>query len=111
MANWTNNDTEDSTNQQRLQRPKHVANFGLAYRPDHGRLDFIANYRLSSDALGVGGVALDDYEVLDLGATFDLADRIELHARVENATDESYQEVSGYNTAGRSAYAGIRVRF
>jgi vitamin B12 transporter len=111
MANWTNNDTEDSTNQQRLQRPKNVANFGLAYRPGNGRLNFIANYRLSRDSIDVGGVALDDYEVLDLAATFDLADRIELHARVENATDESYEEVDGYNTADRSAYAGIRVRF
>jgi vitamin B12 transporter len=49
--------------------------------------------------------------VLDLSATFDLADRVELHARVQNATDESYQEVSGYYTAGRSVYAGVRVVF
>ena len=111
IANWTNNDTEDSTNQQRVQRPKNVANFGLAYRPGAGRFNFIANYRLSRDSIDVGGVALDDYEVLDLGASFDLGDEIELHARIENATDESYQEVSGYNTAGRSAYAGVRVRF
>ena len=66
---------------------------------------------MSRDSIDVGGVALDDYEVLDLGASFDLGDEIELHARIENATDESYQEVSGYNPAGRSAYAGVRVRF
>jgi vitamin B12 transporter len=74
-------------------------------------LNIIANYRLSKDSIDVGGVALEDYEVLDLSATFDLGDRVELHARVQNATDERYQEVSGYNTAGRSAYAGVRVVF
>jgi vitamin B12 transporter len=110
IANWTNNDTEDSANQQRLQRPKNVANFGLAYTPADGRLNLIANYRLSRDSMDVGGVALDDYEVLDLAATFDLG-YFELHARIENVTDESYQEVSGYNTAGRSVYAGVRVVF
>lgn len=112
IANWTHNDTADSTNQQRLQRPKNVVNFGVAYRPwDEPRLNFIVNYRLSRDSIDVGGVALEDYEVLDLAATFDLGDHYELHARIENATDESYQEVSGYNTAGRSAYFGVRVAF
>jgi vitamin B12 transporter len=112
IANWTHNDTEDSANRQRLQRPKNVANFGLAYQPwDGRRLNFIVNYRLSRDSMDVGGVALEDYEVLDLAATFDVAEDIELHARIENATDESYQEVSGYNTAGRSAYIGVRVVF
>jgi vitamin B12 transporter len=111
IANWTNNDTEDSTNQQRIQRPKNVANFGLAYRPGEGRFRLIANYRLSKDSMDVGGVALEDYEVLDLGATFELTDTWELRARIENATDESYQEVSGYNTLGRSAYASVRMRF
>jgi vitamin B12 transporter len=110
-ANWTNNDTEDSTNQQRIQRPKNLANIGLAYRPGEGRFRLIANYRLSKDSVDVGGVALEDYEVLDLGATFDLTDTWELRARIENATDESYQEVSGYNTPGRAAYASVRMRF
>jgi vitamin B12 transporter len=109
IANWTNNDTEDSANQQRLQRPKNVANFGLAYRPGVGRFNIIANYRLSKDSIDVGGVALNDYEVLDLGAAFDLGDHYELYVRIENATDESYQEVSGYNTAGRSAFVGVRM--
>jgi vitamin B12 transporter len=109
IANWTNNDTEDSTNQQRIQRPKNVSNFGIAYRPGAGRFRLIANYRLSRDSTDVGGVALEDYEVLDLGAVFNLTDKLKLHARIENATDESYQEVSGYNTAGRSAFVGVRM--
>jgi outer membrane cobalamin receptor len=30
---------------------------------------------------------------------------------VQNATDEEYTEVVGYNTAERSLYGGVRLRF
>jgi vitamin B12 transporter len=55
-------------------------------------------------------MALDDYEVLDVSARFALNDTVELFGRVQNAADETYQELRGYNTAERSAYAGIRLR-
>ena len=48
---------------------------------------------------------------LDAAARFALTPRVELYGRVENVTDEHYQEVFGYGTPGRSAYAGVRVRF
>jgi vitamin B12 transporter len=38
-------------------------------------------------------------------------DKLEVYGRVENGFDEDYQEVLGYNTAGRAAYAGVRLRF
>ena len=34
---------------------------------------------------------------------------LELYARVENGFDADYQDVVGYNTAGRTVYAGLRV--
>jgi vitamin B12 transporter len=111
IANWTNDNAKDSENVQRLRRPENLANFGVLYRNASNRFNFIANYRLARDAQDVGGVALDDYDVLDLSANYDLTDKLELFGRLQNATDESYQEVVGYNTAGRSAYAGVRLRF
>lgn len=48
---------------------------------------------------------------LDAAARYRISPRLELYARVENVTDETYQEVFGYGTPGRSAYAGVRVRF
>jgi vitamin B12 transporter len=111
LTNWTNNDAENSTNQQRLSRPKNLGNFGVLYRSENDRFAFIANYRLAKDSIDIGGVALDDYEVLDLSATYDLSDMFEIFGRVQNAADETYQEVVGFNTAGRSLYGGIRMRF
>jgi vitamin B12 transporter len=72
---------------------------------------FIANYRLTKDSVDFGNVPLDDYEVLDLAMSYVVNETLEVHGRIQNATDETYQEVSGYNSAERATYAGVRVRF
>src|SRR5690606_9701635 len=110
-GNWTYNKAEDSTNVQRLRRPRHVGNLGISYSSSDERLRVLANYRLSRDSIDVGNVALDDYEVLDLALSYAPSTKLEIHGRIENALDEDYEEVVGYNTAGRSAYGGVRIRF
>ena len=111
LANWTDNDAKDRTGEPRLRRPKDVANIGLMYQARSQKLELIANYRLARDAVDVGGARLDDYDVVDLSASYSFSDRFEIYGRVENATNEEYQEVAGYNTAGRSIYGGVRVHF
>ncbi len=114
LANWTNNDAEDAGGARRLRRPENVGNVGILYRAMGERLSFVANYRASRDAVDSDFgtiVALPDYEVLDLSANFDLSDSLSIFGRVQNATDEDYQEVLSYNTAGRSVYGGVRLRF
>jgi vitamin B12 transporter len=111
VANWTNNDAVDAIGQPRLRRPETLGNLGLRYRAPEERLNFILNYRVTRASIDVDGVALDDYEVYDLSLTYALSDGFELFGRVQNATDEEYQEVVGYNTADRSIYGGVRLRF
>jgi len=110
-GNWTYNETENTANEQRLRRPRHLANVGVLYAALDDRLRVSANYRVSRDSVDVGNVALDDYGVLDVSATFAVNDRIELHGRLENAADEEYVELLGYHTPGRSLYGGVRLRF
>jgi vitamin B12 transporter len=111
LANWTDNDAKDLTGEPRLRRPKDLANIGLKYQARSQRLELMANYRLARDAVDVGGARLEDYDVVDVSASYSLSDRFEIYGRIENATGESYQEVAGYNTAGRSIYGGVRVHF
>jgi vitamin B12 transporter len=111
IANWTGNDAKDLTGEPRLRRPKDLANIGLMYQAMSQKLELIANYRLARDAVDVGGARLDDYDVVDLSASYSINERFEVYGRVENATNESYQEVVGYNTAGRSIYGGVRMHF
>ena len=47
----------------------------------------------------------------DVAARYAITDRLEIYGRVENVTDETYQDVAGYGTPGASVYGGVRVRF
>lgn len=111
MGNWTYNEAEEEEGGARLRRPKNIGNLGLLYRAPSERLRFIANYRVSRDAIDFGNVPLDDYGVFDLSMAYTFNDAVEIHARVQNATDEEYTEVVGFNTAGRAFHAGLRLRF
>jgi vitamin B12 transporter len=111
LANWTNNEADNSTNQQRLRRPRNLGNVGVQYNTADERFRLVANYRLAWDSVDIGAVALDDYGVLDVSAAFELTELVELFGRIQNAADERYEEVLGYAAAGRSVHAGVRLRF
>lgn len=54
---------------------------------------------------------LDGYGLLTLRASLPVGEHFELFGRVENVTDQSYQVAKGYGTYGRSAYAGVRLKW
>ena len=114
QGNLSVNDTENTDGLQRIRRPERVGNLGAIFMALDSRLRLIANYRMSSDAVdelfGIGRVALEDYDVLDVSAVYSWTDKIELFGRIENALDEDYAEVAGYLTPGRTASAGLRIR-
>lgn len=110
-GNYTWNDTETATGEQRARRPEHLGNAGLTFTGRDRRLQLGAHLRLSRDAVSTFAVPLDDYAVVDLNASFELLPGFTLFGRVENALDEDYEEVPAFNTAGRAAYAGLRYRF
>jgi len=56
-------------------------------------------------------VRLHDYVLGSLRAAYRILPQLELYARVEDAFDADYQDVVGYNTPGRTVYAGLRVAF
>lgn len=56
-------------------------------------------------------VPLDGYALLTLRASLPLGRNLELYGRIENLADVRYETVAGYGTYGRSAYAGVRVKW
>ena len=54
-------------------------------------------------------VTLGDYVLASANVAYRILPQLELYARVENGFDADYQDVVGYNTAGRTVYAGLRV--
>jgi vitamin B12 transporter len=109
-GNYTYNEAEDPDGEQRLRAPKHLANLGISYRPQEA-LSVNLNIRGSYDAVDGFGVEIDDYEVVDLSARYQLMESLEVYGRVENLLDQDYEEVPTYNTSGVAGYAGVRFSF
>jgi vitamin B12 transporter len=60
--------------------------------------------------LSVERVLLNDYWLVQATASYRLTESLELYGRVENALNQSYQEIYGFQTAGTAAYAGLRMK-
>ena len=110
-ANYTFNETETSSGASRPYRPERLANLSLSWRTLADKLELGASWRLSEDARDIDGTRLDDYQLLELTASYRLFDDLQLYGRLENALDEDYQEVPTYNTSGAAGYAGLRYSF
>jgi vitamin B12 transporter len=84
------------------------------YKALNDKLKINAFYRTSSDAIDEqfgSPVALEDFEVLDITASYSVSDAIEIYGRLENALDENYQEIIDFNSADRASYIGVRLNF
>ena len=60
---------------------------------------------------GVGTVTLDPYHLINLSARTPLEKNLWLEGRIENLLDTKYELAYGYNTAGLSAYLGVKYDF
>lgn len=59
----------------------------------------------------INDVVLDEYIILDVGAGYQATTNLLIYGRIENLTDEDYELVGGYGTAGISAYIGAKFTF
>lgn len=114
---YTYVDAEDrDTGLTLLRRPKHR----LTAAADWAVTDALT---LSATVIHVGGwidgdrtftvprLKAPDYTVANVAGEVRLNDRLTAFARVENLTDERYENPVGFERPGRAAFAGLRVRF
>ncbi len=94
-------------------RPRHTVNMSVDWQTPLAGLALGADLHLASGSFDDAGnfTRLDGYATGTLRASLPVTEHIELFGRIENVTDAQYQTVAGYNTAGRSAFAGARARF
>lgn len=109
-GNYTYNETERPDGTQRLRRPKNLFNLGVLYTGLDGRLNVNGFFRSQADSLDSTG-RLEDFGVFDLTASYQLTQSLRLYGRLENAFDEEYEEVIGFNTPGSAAYVGVNFQF
>jgi vitamin B12 transporter len=113
---YTYTDTEnDTTGEALLRRPKNKNSLTVVYQPT-SRFRSQVQWRVYSSRFDNDfntyppeRVSLGGYGIVDLAASYQLSQRFELFARVDNLFDKEYQEVLGYGTLGAAAYGGIKV--
>ena len=98
-----------------VRRPKHSANLfldGSAGSFDFGAGLSYVGERIDTDfdLFPAERVRLDDYVLASVKLAYRITPAVEAYARLENAFDADYQDVVGYNTPGRTVYAGLRLR-
>ena len=109
-GNYTYTDSVDRNGDPRRRAPKNLYNLGVTSQWFDQALNISANMRWVRDVTD-GAVQLDDYQVLDITASYQVTDKLNLYIRAENALDEEYQEIDTYNTARASFFGGVRYHF
>ena len=102
------------TNQRLLRRAATLLSMGISHPIGPWRLG--ADLQYSSDrpdaysdptTFSTVNTTLAAYSVLDLSLSYKVSPTVLLKARLDNATDESYQTVYGYHQQPRSLYMGV----
>jgi vitamin B12 transporter len=115
-ASYTYTDTEDkATGKPLLRRPKNKVGFDAGYRfLAKGNLNLGVVYAGERDDFDYSAwpatrVKLGDYLLVNLAASYDVTQNIQVYGRIENLLDNRYEEVKGYGTPGISVFGGLKL--
>lgn len=117
-ANYTYMESKDrspgsATNGKELsRRPRRTANASATYTwPSRVSTTVAVRYGGRSFDNAANTTRLESYTLLDLRASWQVTDAVELYGRVENATNERYETTFRYGTWGRTGFVGARLNF
>jgi len=107
---YTWNDVFDEATQFQLRRrAKHKFQADMIFRWKE-RFKALMGWTFRGDTLD-GTAILQDYWVLRSNLEYAYNKNLKLTLRGENLTDEDYQEIAGFGTAGIAVYAGFTYEF
>ena len=112
-ATWM--ETEDrATGLELLRRPEWSSALVLTARPGDWIFNLEERYvgdRADADAATFQRTENPYYLRVDLAARWHALERLAPYARIQNVTDEEYEEVLGYPAPGRTLIGGVAVEF
>ncbi|QYM72101.1 TonB-dependent receptor [Pseudochrobactrum sp. Wa41.01b-1] len=106
---YTSSRNPDGT--EAVRRPRHSGSVNVAYTFYEDRARLFGEAVFNGEMKDTGLRTLDKYTVVNIGGSYKFTDKLEGYARIENLFDKKYQEVYGYNTPGRGAFAGLKASF
>ncbi len=94
-------------------RPRHALSASADWFTPLHDLSLGADLRLVGDSFDdrENFTAIDGHAIVTLRASLPLGEHFELYGRIENVADAQYETVADYGTYGRSAYAGVRLKW
>ena len=113
-ATYAYTDAIDAVTGQELYRaPEHAGSVSVGWAA--GPAKGVLTARAESEQADIEPASFtrssrEGFVVADVAGSYALADGVEVTARVENLTDETFQEVLGYGEPGRSVFVGLRLR-
>jgi vitamin B12 transporter len=115
-ASYTYTDAEDPDGSEEPRRPEHLASLVTNYRFPGDRAGVNVGIHYNGDmkdfnfrTLPSSTVTLEDYTLVNVRAYYNVTKKIRVFGRIENALDDDYEEVFGFNTAGRTWFMGVRA--
>lgn len=115
-ATYTYTDSQDdATGAALLRRPKNIGTVTLLFTPTErlrAQLQWRGYSSRFDNDFSTGTptrVSLGGYGLLYLTGSYQLSERVELFARIDNLLDKEYEEVYGFGTFGAAAYGGVKV--
>ncbi|MCX5703102.1 MAG: TonB-dependent receptor, partial [Candidatus Omnitrophica bacterium] len=108
---YTWQDTEDKSNgDELLRRPKNKVFLALEFLPN-SKLDLNLKLVYVGRRSDVGNLLLKAYTKADLNINYEFNKNFEAFFKIDNFTDEAYNEVINYAEPGRVFNAGVKVSF
>lgn len=120
VGQYTFTDGRDASGAQLVRRAKHTASVNAHYRFLDGRASINAgarytgpqrDFEFSNFFADRRVVTLNDYLLVNVGASYELTEGVELYGRVDNLLNQDYQDVLGFSNPGIGAYLGVRTTF
>jgi vitamin B12 transporter len=115
-AAYTYTDSKDGDSKKEVRRPKNTASVNLGWQVAEN-LFLNTNVQFTGDQTDVyfppfpepsQVVTMDSHTLVNFNVNYKPSDKLELYLKLENALDEDYEEVFGYQTLGFSSSLGIR---
>lgn len=111
--NKTENDPDENKNLIRRPSRKSSADFSYLWNDKLStNLEIIytgIREDFNFDTFPFERIYLGDYTLINFSANYKLTDLISLTGRIHNLFDKNYEDIFGYNVAGRSIYGGFRL--
>ena len=115
-AAYTYTDSTGDDAVREVRRPRHIASLNLGWQAAHN-LHLNTNIQFTGEQTDVyfppfpdpsQVVALSNHTLLNINLNYSATEKLEMYLKLENALNDNYEEVFGYQTLGFGASLGLR---